>query len=237
MKTAILGLAIASALGCAAVNDGRLETAVDNAEPITLVRGERHDAVIGTIETPEGICNGKAEVVLIPETYIISCGDYHFFHQEREQGISGHPIGSGRFSYWWQQNDYRGEGNTQWSWDATCKNRLAYRTPLQNVNEGELVEHSFYDNCEEALRTFESHLLVPYEDKPGRYYIDGHSPLTFRRTWEITEDSWLRNQVLWTQEQYQQDLNEYDALKEQMNVPEADKLWREWRHTALGYAE
>lgn len=39
-------------MGCAAVNDGRLETAADAAEPIALVSGEEHAPVRGTIETP-----------------------------------------------------------------------------------------------------------------------------------------------------------------------------------------
>ncbi len=237
MRTAILGgLAAASAIGCAAVNDGRLETAVDNAEPITLVSGEEHDAVRGTIETPAGVCNGKAEVMLMPEYYRVECGDYSFVHSQSEGGgIESEAFGDfeGGHRFW-----YSDERET-WHWESSCHNSLFHRMPISNEPEGALEQHSFYDACEEPLTScaFISSRMVPYENQPGRYHTDLRSPLSFTLVREPTEGDVWNHYVVGTEEEFAQKLEEYKSVREQMNVQEADRLWREWRHTALGYEQ
>ncbi|MFA5887624.1 MAG: hypothetical protein WC852_02850 [Candidatus Nanoarchaeia archaeon] len=239
MKTAILGLFAASALGCAAVADGRLETAVNNAEPITLVSGEEHAPVRGTIETPAGVCNGKADVMLSPEYYKVVCGDYKFVHSESEGGgfeDSGETfMGGHRFWYsYGETNDLQ-----SWRWESSCHNSLFHRMPIPNDPEGALLNHSFYDRCEEPLTScdFVSSRMVAYENQPGRYYTDLRSPLSFTLVREPTEGDIWNHYVLGTEEDFEQKLQEYNSLQQQMNVPEADRLWREWRHTALGYVQ
>lgn len=237
MRTAILGLLTASALGCAAVADGRLETAVDNAEPIVLVSGEEHAPVRGTIETPEGVCNGRANVMLTPEYYKVECGDYDFIHSEKEGGgieESGDTYRGGR-RFWYS---YGNEELQSWRWESSCRNSLNHRMPIQNDPEGALLEHSFFAGCEEPLSScaFMSSRMVTNEYEHG-YHVDLRSPLSFTLVREPRESGIWDHYVLGTEEDFAQKLQEYNSLREQMNVQEADRLWREWRHTALGYAE
>ena len=240
MKTAILRLIAASALGCAAVNDGRLETAVNAAEPITLVSGEEHAPVRGTIGTPEGVCKWQADVLLLPELYSVSCGEYTFSHSEFEEGRVYNEEGRRVYPYGERMGtrfSYTLSSET-WNWNATCSSSLSRRVPIQNEPRGAILENRFSEeDCNGQLESFGSSVLVPYENQPWRYHIDTSSPLTFTVLREPRAPDGYRNYVVGTEEEFEQKTQEYNSLQQQMNVEEADRLWRKWRHTALGYAE
>lgn len=218
MRTAILGLIAASALGCAAVNDGRLETAVDNAEPITLVRGQEYAPVTGTIETPGGICDGQAEPTLFPEGMHIMCGDYTFVHSEFERGGLDTEQLNSRFFYTTAGDDAR---VVSWRWDPDCSRFAFVNRPYELDSQGRsrMLQEAWIEySCGGTAAFFTSTLFVD-EGGSGRFHRDNNSPLTFDR--DATEE----------------DNQRYQSILSQMNVQEAERLWREWRHTALGYEQ
>ena len=88
--------------------DLRLETMIEKAEPIILEKGKKYPAMIGFIEVSQEICEGKAEVTLLPKIFGISCGNYSY-HQfdatmEFDYSLKEDPSGN-TIPYWnWNPN-------------------------------------------------------------------------------------------------------------------------------------